>query len=526
MSTKAKAGAQGDGDAGPAAFVSRLTALANAVENNPSDAVRQVLRDALDTIGGRFAVYSRLDASGKRLIRSDGWAVPAGFPAAGRAAGRIAYELCLRRARPGAVWLDPAGTPYQQSDPDIRRYKIKAFIGATVSRAGEPVGCLAIYDDRPRQFLSWHGDYLSLVANWVSQAGHRALDAERTAREKRSALNTLLATMAFMAQWKEGRSISRALDESQALNEQMLQLSPTAIYRLDIRANRFIMVNDYMCEATGYSEDELLKMNPESLLTPESRRKFHERIVDMAAGKPVPSHVDWDVRTKSGRIEWVRFHVRHLYEGDTLWGANVVAHFITEQRKTEKELERYRKRLESLVQERTRELSLANEKLQEEIMRGRETADALRLNTARLEELNTAMRVLLDKRDEDRQQTEDNIRVNLAQLIEPYLDRLGNSGLNATQKQYLDVIRMNIGEVLGAPMPELSVKYYAFSPTELQVANLIRKGRTTKDVAHMLNLSPRTVESYRDSIRRKLGLKNRKVNLRTFLSRSDPDGSY
>ena len=113
---------------------------------------------------------------------------------------------------------------------------------------------------------------------------------------------------------------------------------------------------------------------------------------------------------------------------------------------------------------------------------------------------------------------EENIRVNLVQLIEPYLDRMGYSGLNETQQQLLNVIRMNLNEVIGSPMPELSAKYDIFSPGELQVANLIRKGRTTKDMARLLNISPRTVESYRNNIRKKLDLKSKKVNLKTYLS--------
>jgi DNA-binding CsgD family transcriptional regulator len=108
--------------------------------------------------------------------------------------------------------------------------------------------------------------------------------------------------------------------------------------------------------------------------------------------------------------------------------------------------------------------------------------------------------------------------VNLVQLIEPYLDRLDRSELTAPQQQLLSVIRTNLNEVIGSPMPELSAKYYIFSPGELQVANLIRKGRTTKETAALLNISARTVESYRNSIRRKLGLKNKRVNLKTYLS--------
>ncbi|MBL7180118.1 MAG: helix-turn-helix transcriptional regulator [Desulfobacterales bacterium] len=57
----------------------------------------------------------------------------------------------------------------------------------------------------------------------------------------------------------------------------------------------------------------------------------------------------------------------------------------------------------------------------------------------------------------------------------------------------------------------------SLSPTELQVVNLIKQGKRTKEIAAILNLSANTVMSHRYKIRGKLGLLKNKTNLHTFL---------
>ena len=334
-------------------------------------------------------------------------------------------------------------------------------------------------------------------------------------------IEVLMTVMGIVAQWREARSISSELDESQALNNQMLQSSPTAIYRIDFRKNRLLKVNNFMCRSTGYTEEELLNMNPEELLTPESAEIYRLRCQDVLSGRDVPVSIEYEIRTKHGPPQWARLHTRFVFEDGQVIGSIVVAHDVTEQKKVMEELAEYRKKLEALVKERTRALSDTNLMLHAEIANRTRTAEQLQMKTDRLKELNTAMGVLLDKRNEDRFSAQEHIRVNLRQLVEPYLERLAVSGLNPTQRQLLDVIRMNIGEVVDAPLADVSEKYYILSPGELQVANLIRNGKTTKDIAQLLNISTRTVDSYRNSIRKKLGLQNRRVNLKTYLSSKD-----
>jgi len=59
--------------------------------------------------------------------------------------------------------------------------------------------------------------------------------------------------------------------------------------------------------------------------------------------------------------------------------------------------------------------------------------------------------------------------------------------------------------------------YRDLTPTEIRVANLIREGRSSKEVAERLGLSPRTVHTHRYNIRKKLNLCGGSKTLRTHL---------
>jgi PAS domain S-box-containing protein len=160
-------------------------------------------------------------------------------------------------------------------------------------------------------------------------------------------------------------------------------------------------------------------------------------------------------------------------------------------------------------------IDITREKAFEEELRKRDKE--LEEKATHLEEANTALRVLLRKRDQDKVEFEEKILANVRLLIEPHLESLKNSGPKSTQKEHLRLLESSLKEIISPFSQRLTSKYVGLTPGELEVAYLVKEGRRTKDIAQILNLSEKTIEDYRKQLRTKLGIKNKRINLRTHL---------
>lgn len=139
-----------------------------------------------------------------------------------------------------------------------------------------------------------------------------------------------------------------------------------------------------------------------------------------------------------------------------------------------------------------------------------------------LEEINTALRVLLKKREEDKSELEQKVLFSVKDLILPYLEKIKMSIKDQRHISYLDIIESNLNNITSPFTSSKSSEFLKFTPTQIHVANLVKQGKSTKEIAEILNLSTDTISTHRDSIRRKLGITHKKINLRSYLlSRSD-----
>lgn len=139
------------------------------------------------------------------------------------------------------------------------------------------------------------------------------------------------------------------------------------------------------------------------------------------------------------------------------------------------------------------------------------------LHAGELENTNTALRVLLKQVNENKTEMENKVLDNFTRLVTPYLDLLEENLENTPQQEYVRVIQENIKRITSSFSVNLSSSYLGLSPREIQVADLVRQGRANKEAARILNISINAVEFHRNNLRKKLGLQNKKVNLRTYL---------
>ena len=160
-------------------------------------------------------------------------------------------------------------------------------------------------------------------------------------------------------------------------------------------------------------------------------------------------------------------------------------------------------------------IDITEKKLAEQALRQREKE--LEEKNRRLLETNTALDVLLKKRAEDKIELEARVLLNMEELVEPMLKELGLKLTDKEEKAYLEILEMTLKDITSPFGRKLSAKYKKFSPTEIQVADFIRHGKTTKDIALLLGISARTVEGHRKNIRKKTGIVNQKINLKTHL---------
>jgi len=255
----------------------------------------------------------------------------------------------------------------------------------------------------------------------------------------------------------------------------IMENAQDAIY---ISQDRYLtFINAKAAHITGYTLEELMSRPAIDFVHPDDREAIADRYNRRFRGEAVPDHYPHRLVCKNGNVVWIEAnHVMITWQGRP--AALTFVRDITSLKKAEEEL---KARMESI------------------------------------EEMNTTLKVLLRQRNDDIREWGEQLLRNVKELVTPHVVKLREAQLGPGLDVHVRRIESALKEITSPFLADLCAKYSHFTPREIQVANLIKDGMRTKEIAQILNISSHTVDIYRQLIRKKLGLNHRKSSIRSFL---------
>ncbi|MEE8431059.1 MAG: PAS domain S-box protein [Candidatus Desulfatibia sp.] len=299
---------------------------------------------------------------------------------------------------------------------------------------------------------------------------------------------------AFARDLSERKKAEEALRRSEQHYRAIFKQAADSVLIIDLQTGKLHAFNDRAHQILGYSRQEFAKLKVSDIESVEPGVPAcmnAEQVLKEHTGMFETKH-----KTKEGQVRDMLVSCRVI----TIHGENYlqcICRDITERNKAEQALQKAKDQLESRTKLQTRELET---------------------KTRHFEELNVTLNVLLQQREADKKALEENILSNMKKLIVPVLNRLKNFSLNARQKEYLGLLESNLNEIISPFAYKLSSKFVNLTAAEMQVADFVKQGMSTKEIARLLSVSVKTINTHRGNIRRKIGINNKKTNLKFHLS--------
>ena len=267
--------------------------------------------------------------------------------------------------------------------------------------------------------------------------------------------------------------------------EKYRSLASTAdsMYLID-KSGKYLFMNEGYLIRFGLPWNEIVGSNYGDFHSEEDTRKFTHKVEEVfKSGKSIQHEHKSE---RDGKYFIRTFSPVKDRDGKATIAITVVSKDITDRRQTEEALQK-------------RESELVKKSLM-------------------LEDINTTLSVLLKRRKQDKEELEEKVLANIKELIVPYIDMLKSSRMDERNRAHVDILESNLKNIISPFSQKLSSKNLNLTPKEIRIASLIREGKSTKEMAEILNITRASIDTHRHNIRSKFGLNNKKINLRSYLS--------
>ncbi len=306
----------------------------------------------------------------------------------------------------------------------------------------------------------------------------------------------LTATNKKLQQEIENRAkAERLLKVSERRLRFILENSHDVIFLANLNTRKFEYISPSVEKMLGYSQEEMKGLKFKELLSlihPDDREgaQKHFNLYNLRHPSEIESFVELRMKHKTSGYRWMS-NTRTIIFDNNNKPVAAIGHVrnIHKLKQAEIELQSLYGELEKKVEERT----------------------------ITIEEYNAALKLMLRKENEIKEELEQKILSNVKGLVLPQVEKLKTSSLDSRQKEFIDILETNLNDIISPFLHSLTSTFLGLSPGEIEVAGYIKYGKTTKEIAEILNLSDRTIEFHRANIRKKLGIQNKKVGLRSQL---------
>jgi PAS domain S-box-containing protein len=140
----------------------------------------------------------------------------------------------------------------------------------------------------------------------------------------------------------------------------------------------------------------------------------------------------------------------------------------------------------------------------------------LKERAAELDRKNVALRELIEQFTLEKSRIREDVTANIRHSVLPILEKLR---VEARLEPHIKAIRRLLEDLTSSYSRELARIGSSLTLKEKDLCRMIKGGLTSKEVAQALSVSVQTVEKQRKSIRRKLGITNRAIDLGAFLNK-------
>jgi PAS domain S-box-containing protein len=437
-------------------------------------------------------LIAELAAMRKRVARLERLKITPGQEKKGPWESKEKYRVLLENASDAIIITDAKGNFLEanRNASDLLGYSRKEFVGMSIRDIHPEEELERIIDDFSRIAAGEiHSSYDTKVLTKDGKIVHVDITGAPIEHEGRTLV------MGIFRDITERKQVEEALNKTEKEYRAIFENTLEAIYQTTMEG-QFLAANPAAARILGYDSPEALvrsinAMDTQIYANPGERDEALRLLKEYGVLK----NFEVQFRRKDGSIIWGLLNARSVYDeqGNALY-IEGTCQDITERKETEEELIKHRDKLGKLVKERTVELEAKSKTLKE---------------------VNAALKVLLKQKEEDREELEEQFVSNIRRMIFPYIAKMQKGKLDVNQKAHLDIISTNLNEIL-SPFFN-TIRLLNFTPKEIEVASFIKDGKTTKEIAEIMDVATSAIDAHRNNIRAKLGLNKKKANLHSYL---------